>query len=131
MVKILLLVVIAIMATISVAQKSEPEWKWKLSSDSKIKWSDKCDFPDISSYDTSFEIKSQEKCQELCLADERCTHYTHETPLGGICYLKTSHEVSKEEGVGPANRNTACGYVIHRVGRCAKFSTNKLLLILK
>jgi len=112
----MLLMIIGILAAISSAQKSANQ-EWKLSSDSKIKFSEKCDFAGISIYDTVFEIKSQEKCQSLCLADEQCTHFTHEKPLGGICYLKSSKQVLKEKGVESASHNTACGYVIHRVKR--------------
>lgn len=109
--KVSLMVIIVVMAVTAAALNVVQEWK--LNSDSNIKWSDKCDFVGITNYDKIIEITSQEKCQEICLADERCSHFTHEKTLGGICSLKTSKEDLKEKG--SANPNNTCGYVIHRV----------------
>ena len=56
----MLLMIIGIMAAISSAQKSANQ-EWKLSSDSKIKWSENCDFVGIKAATTWYSKLSHKK----------------------------------------------------------------------
>ena len=86
--------------------------KWKVGYSGKVKWSNMCDFSG-GDYHSKLGVLPN-KCEELCLADKRCTHFS--TKLKG-CFLKESkHSILKEKSVkGPLGLVNFCGYVIDRV----------------
>ncbi len=88
---------------------------WILGSSGKVKWSQSCDFVG-KHYAKKSGIITTKGCEDLCLADNRCTHFTS-TWTSGKCFLKTSNNsVLKDFNKnGIMDFATVCGYVIDRV----------------
>jgi len=107
-----MLAVISIITSIS-AQSSNRNWI--LGSSGKVKWSKSCDFKgkDLAEKNGIITAKT---CEELCVANNRCTHFTSIWTTGK-CYLKASNNsVMKENNKdGIMALATVCGYVINRV----------------
>jgi len=111
------LLTIIITATAISAQSSNR--KWKLGFSGKVKWSNQCDFLG-GDYATTTGIMLSPKCEELCVSDNRCTHFTYTFNLRtGKCYLKTIKDTIVKEKIvsGAYGLTTICGYVTERVKR--------------
>lgn len=108
----LLLTIILIATSIS-AQSSDI--KWKLGSSGKVKWSNNCDFFG-GDYVQKTGILLSSKCEELCVSDNRCTHFTSKLS-SGKCLLKTMKGITIKEKIlsGVNGFTTICGYVTDRV----------------
>ena len=104
------LLIVVITTTLSDAQSSEREWK--LGFTGKVKWSESCDFRD-GDYAKVFDNWQVGKCEKLCVADERCTHFTSSKVA---CYLKTFEQpFVMEQNLGRLDLGTICGFAINRV----------------
>lgn len=101
------LLIVVMTTTLSGAQSSEREWK--LGFTKKVKWSEKCDFFG-GDYAQTFDNSQAGKCEERCVADKRCTHFTSNPWMG--CFLKTLKKPFVSETVA---YNTICGFAIDRV----------------
>lgn len=110
--RLLVIVIIANIAVYSEAQSSER--KWKLGFTGKVKWSSNCKFVG-GDYDTRAQRLPVGKCEELCVADVRCTHFTSSYEAG--CFLKSFKQpFVTEKNAGPNDFNSICGFSnIHRV----------------
>jgi len=109
-----ILMSVSIIASIS-AQSSDRNWI--LGSSGKVKWSKSCDFFG-KDYAQKSGIITSKYCEELCVADNRCTHFTSVWTTGK-CLLKTSgNSVMKVRNLNGFNSllfTTVCGYVVDRV----------------
>ena len=87
----------------------------QIGSTGKVKWSKSCDFKGKDLAEKNGIITTK-KCEELCVANNRCTHFTS-IWTSGKCYLKASNNsVMKENNKdGIMAFATTCGYVINRV----------------
>lgn len=86
--------------------------KWETSDDGQIKWSENCEFlgGDIG---IKKGILTLTKCQDICLADKRCTYFTYN--FYGTCSLKLLEPGNLERSLPNEYFNPSCGYVIDRV----------------
>lgn len=106
------LLIVIMATTLSDAQTSNLEWK--LGSTGKARWSVSCDFPG-DYYDTINEILQEEACEELCVADKRCAHFTF-NPRIAVCYLKKFQQpLVYEKNSELKYSSNICGFVIDRV----------------
>ena len=108
-----LFLTIILIATSIAAQSSDR--KWKLGSSGKVKWSNNCDFFG-GDYVQKPGILSSSKCEEFCVSDNRCTHFTSKLS-SGKCLLKTMKGITVKEKIlsGVNGFTTICGYVTDRV----------------
>ncbi len=124
--RLLLIVIMANIAVYSEAQSSER--KWKLGFTGKVKWSSNCKFVG-GDYDTRAQRLPVGKCEELCVADVRCTHFTSSYEAG--CFLKSFKTTFvMEKNAGPNDLNSICGFSIHRVIKMIQFIFFKYFLII-
>lgn len=73
-----------------------------------------CDFLG-GDYETINEILQEDACEELCIADKHCTHFTF-NPRMTICYLrKFKQPWAYEKTTELTYSSSICGFVIDRV----------------
>lgn len=105
-----LLIVAVSTSSLSDAQSFEREWK--LGFTGKAKWSESCDFSG-GDYNIMYGNWQEGKCEELCVADKRCTHFTSKKIA---CFLKTFEQpFVMEKSVGFLDLGATCGFAINRV----------------
>ena len=104
-----------VMSIITLISAQSSSRNWILTSSGKVKWSNSCDFFG-KDYAQKSGIIAPKECEDLCVADNRCTHFTS-VWTSGTCLLKTSgNSVMKDMNVNGINFFTyVCGYVVDRV----------------
>ena len=107
------LLIVAMTTTLSDAQSSKRQWK--LGFTGKAKWSESCDFRG-GDYDRILDNSQTGECEELCVADKRCTHFTS-NPRTNVCFLKTFKQsvVQEETPSWFLDSVAICGFAINRV----------------
>lgn len=107
------LLIVALATALSDAQSTQRQWK--LGFTGKAKWSESCNFKG-GDYDRISDNSQTGKCEELCVADKRCTHFTANPRFG--CFLKRfeqQHFVQEETPFWFLDLFAICGFAIDRV----------------
>lgn len=104
------LFIVAIFAIVISAQS--PDRKWRLGASGEIKLRENCDFVG-GNYDARLRVASLASCEDICLVDQRCSHFTYN--FYGTCFLKTLPPGKLENSLENGFFNPTCGYVINRV----------------
>lgn len=104
------LFVVVIFAIAISAQSSDR--KWKSGASGEMKFSENCDFVG-GDYDGRLRVASLASCEDICLVDQRCSHFTYN--FYGTCFLKTLPPGKLEKSLESGFFNPTCGYVIDRV----------------
>lgn len=103
---------IVLMSATILAQSSDRNWRVE---NGKVKFSENCKFLG-GVYNSINDVSRSYRCDELCLADERCTHFTYSWGTRK-CSLQNfdKYVYPIEEKGGPSDSGLICAYIINRV----------------
>jgi len=101
--------VLNVLALIAI-QNVNPIDHWNVSNREKgrIKWAKYCDW-EGNNFDEIQDVPTADNCGNLCLADQKCTHFSW---VDDTCFLKEKTTPFMET---PMQEVEACGFVVHRV----------------
>jgi hypothetical protein len=74
---------------------------WQVGDNGLSRWDRNCDF---NGRDIGTSPASGEQCGGVCIANPRCTHYTHS---GGTCYMKRITGFLHEQ----SHSGAVCGFI--------------------
>ncbi|KAK4012711.1 Uncharacterized protein APZ42_013935 [Daphnia magna] len=98
---VILLVTTVLMSNVSARN-------WREGDGGLVRWDFDCNF---NRHDIQFMPSLPEQCGGVCIANRRCTHFTHS---GGTCALKRNTGSSFRED---SLSGHTCGFVLNRSGQ--------------